>query len=162
MSKYYYTDGKERFGPFTLEELGAKNISKETMVWMEGLADWIPAGNLAELQSLFLQSGPQIPPIGVPYQPMMMEKPPKNWLVESILVTILCCLPFGIVGIINATKVETLWNTGQRDAAIKASQDAGKWVRIGFFVGIATYIVVALLEIFGLMVGLGALSNNQM
>ncbi len=162
MSKYYYTDGKERFGPFTLEELGAKNISKETMVWMEGLADWIPAGNLAELQSLFPLAGPQIPPVGVPYGPIMMEKPPKNWLVESILITLLCCLPFGIVGIINATKVDTLWNAGQRDAAIKASQDAGKWVRIGFFVGIACYLIYGVLMIFGLVAGLGSAYNNQM
>ena len=27
---------------------------------------------------------------------------PKTWLVESILVTLFCCLPFGIVGIVNA------------------------------------------------------------
>ncbi len=28
--------------------------------------------------------------------------PPKNHLVEAILVTLFCCLPFGIVGIVNA------------------------------------------------------------
>jgi len=162
MSKYYYTDGKERFGPFTLEELAAKNISKDTMVWMEGLADWIPAGNLADLQSLFASGGPQIPPIGASYGPPMMEKPPKNWLVESILVTLLCCLPFGIVGIIHATKVETLWNSGQRDAAIQASQNAGKWVRIGFFAGIAAYVIYGLLMVFGIVAGLGSAYNSQM
>ena len=32
--------------------------------------------------------------------------PPKNWLIESILVTLFCCLPLGIAGIINASKVE--------------------------------------------------------
>ena len=30
---------------------------------------------------------------------------PKTWMVESVLATIFCCLPFGIVGIINASKV---------------------------------------------------------
>ena len=30
---------------------------------------------------------------------------PKTWMAESILVTILCCLPFGIIGIVNAAKV---------------------------------------------------------
>jgi hypothetical protein len=162
MSKYYYTDGKERFGPFTLEELATKNISRETMVWMEGLTDWLPAGNLAELQSLFPVGGPQVPPVGAPYSNMMMEKPPKNWLVESILVTLLCCLPFGIIGIVNATKVESLWNTGQRDAALKASKDAGKWVRIGFFCGIAIYVIYGLMMVFGLVAGLGGAYNNQM
>ena len=131
------------------------------MVWMEGLTDWIPAGNMAELQSLFPVGGTQVPPVGAPYANTMMEKPPKNWLVESILVTILCCLPFGIVGIINATKVEGLWNSGQRDAAIKASKDAGKWVRIGFFCGIAVFVIYGLLMVFGLVAGFSGM-NNQM
>jgi len=162
MSKYYYTDGKERFGPFTLEELAARNITRETMVWMEGLTDWLPAGNLAELQSLFPPGGPQVPPMGAPYaSTSMMEKPPKNWLVESILVTILCCIPFGIVGIIHATKVENLWNTGQRDAAMKASRDAGKWVRIGFFCGLAVYVIWGLMMVFGVVAGLGGAYNEM-
>ena len=161
MSKYYYTDGKERFGPFTLEELAAKNISRDTMVWMEGLTDWIPAGNLTELQSLFSAGGPQVPPVGAPYVNLMMEKPPKNWLVESIIVTILCCIPFGIVGIVFATKVEGLWNSGQRDAALKASRDAGKWVKIGFFCGLAVWIISIIYYVVILGVMFGA-ANNQM
>jgi len=35
------------------------------------------------------------------------QKPPKSWLVESILVTLFCCLPFGIAGIVNASRVES-------------------------------------------------------
>lgn len=89
-----------------------------------------------------------------------MEKPPKNYLVESILVTLLCCLPFGIVGIIHATKVETLWNSGQRDAALKASNDAGKWVRIGFFCGLAVYVIYGLLMVFGIVAGIGASTHD--
>jgi hypothetical protein len=162
MSKYYYTDGKERFGPFSLEELGGKKISKETLVWMEGLTDWIPAGNLAELQPLFPMGMPNIPPVSSPYNPVMMEKPPKNWLVESILVTLLCCLPFGIVGIVYATKVESLWVSGQHEASIKASKDAGKWVRIGFFCGIAVYVLYGLAMIFGLVASFSPIMNNEM
>ncbi|MES2882212.1 MAG: CD225/dispanin family protein, partial [Bacteroidota bacterium] len=37
---------------------------------------------------------------------------PKNWLVESILVTIFCCLPFGIVGIVNAAQVNSKFAAG--------------------------------------------------
>ena len=40
--------------------------------------------------------------------PTEFNTPPKNWLVESILVTLFCCLPLGIAGIINASKVEGL------------------------------------------------------
>lgn len=156
MSQFYYSDGKERYGPFTIEQLKERNITSETLVWKEGLADWVPARNLADLQSLFSADASFAPPAAAPYAPPLMEKPPKNWLVESILVTLLCCLPLGIVGIVFATKVESLWTTGQRDAAIKASQDAAKWVKIGFFCGIAGYILYGLLMVFGIAAGIGA------
>lgn len=72
---------------------------------------------------------------------------PKNWLVESILVTLFCCLPFGIVGIINAANVNSKFDAGDLAGADKASQEAGKWTKIGFFVGIAG-IVIYLLVVF--------------
>jgi NADH:ubiquinone oxidoreductase subunit 3 (subunit A) len=72
---------------------------------------------------------------------------PKNWLVESILVTIFCCLPFGIVGIVYATQVNAKYDTGDYEGALKASAEARKWTRIGFFVGIA-FIVLYLIFIF--------------
>lgn len=37
-----------------------------------------------------------------------LQKPDNN-LVWGILVTILCCLPFGIVSIIKASSVDNLW-----------------------------------------------------
>ena len=66
---------------------------------------------------------------------------PKTWMAESILVTIFCCLPFGIVGIINASKVSSLYAQGNYDEAQRASADAKKWTIIGLcvgFVGIIT------------------------
>lgn len=67
----------------------------------------------------------------------MRTQPPKNWLVESILVTICCCLPFGIVGIINASKVESKFFAGDIDGAERAAAEAKKWTMIGFWIGIA-------------------------
>ena len=67
--------------------------------------------------------------------------PPKNWLVESILVTIFCCLPFGIVGIVNAAQVNSRLHSGDYEGALRASREAGKWTKIGFFVGIAAIVL---------------------
>ena len=67
--------------------------------------------------------------------------PPKNWLVESILVTLFCCLPFGIAGIVFAAQVNSKWAAGDYNGALQASKDAGKWTKIGFFVGIAAAII---------------------
>lgn len=156
MSQFYYTDGKERFGPFSLEQLRERSITGETLVWKEGLPDWVPARNLSELVSLFPESSTMPPPVGLQTPMVSMEAPPKNWLIESILVTLLCCLPLGIVGIVYATKVDTLWTTGQRDAALKASQEAGKWVKIGAISGFVIIILYIILMIFGVFASLGS------
>ncbi len=62
-------------------------------------------------------------------------------MAESILVTIFCCLPFGIVGIINASKVSSLYAQGNYDEAQRASADAKKWTIIGLCVGFAGIII---------------------
>ncbi len=69
---------------------------------------------------------------------------PKNWLVESILVTVLCCLPLGIVGIVFASQVQSKYAAGDFTGAKNASDQAGKFTKIGFFLGlgvIALYII---------------------
>lgn len=75
---------------------------------------------------------------------------PKNWLIESILVTIFCCLPFGIAGIVYATKVESLYYAGDYLAAEKASKDAKKWTIVGL---VAFPIVLILYFVFVFGVG---------
>lgn len=65
--------------------------------------------------------GPQ-PPYG-PQGPM----PPNNNMVWAILTTLLCCLPFGIVAIVYASKVDNLWRNGFYDEAYNASQKAKTW-----------------------------------
>ncbi len=159
MEQYYYTDGKERYGPFTLDQLRERNIGLETLVWKEGMPDWVAAKNVSDLQALFEASDNLQPPVSLPYAPLP-ELPPKNWLVESILVTILCCLPLGIVGIVNATKVESLWNTGQKEAALKASNEAKKWVKIGFICGLVG-IGLYLLFFFGVLASIGLSGVHQ-
>jgi len=89
-------------------------------------------------------------------QPMRTQ-PPKNWLVESILVTILCCLPFGIVGIINASKVESKFFAGDVDGAERAAAEAKKWTMIGFWIGISC---IALYLIFVAVVFVFAAKNG--
>jgi len=61
---------------------------------------------------------------------------PKNYLVESILATIFCCMPLGIVGIVNATKVNSAFEQGNFEEAKAASAAAKKWTKIAFICGI--------------------------
>ena len=65
----------------------------------------------------------------------------ENWLVEAILVTLLCCLPFGVVGIIFAAQVNTKQQTGDMEGAEKSRREAAKWVKIGFWCGLAVIVL---------------------
>ena len=79
--------------------------------------------------------------------------PPKTWMVESILVLIFCCLPFGIVGVVYASKVSGLFAAGRFAEAEQASRDAGKWTKLGFFIGLAVYLLYFLLVfVFGVAI----------
>ena len=88
---------------------------------------------------------------------------PKNWLVESILVTIFCCLPLGIVGIINAAKVNGAFDGGNIDAALKASEDAKKWTKWAFIIGLVLNVVGGIAYFFMMksMVESGMIENME-
>jgi hypothetical protein len=69
----------------------------------------------------------------------------KNYLVESILVTLFCCLPLGIVAIINAARVNTKLGQGDVAGAQQAAANAKKFCLIGLIGGLIvniTYLVL--------------------
>jgi uncharacterized membrane protein YhaH (DUF805 family) len=61
MKKYFYSDGKEKQGPFSFEELKNENITRETLIWFEGLEDWIPAQDIKEIEEILQLIPPPIP-----------------------------------------------------------------------------------------------------
>jgi hypothetical protein len=63
MNTYYLHDGTSDSGPFYIEELKAKKITKTTSVWCEGMIDWTNAGDVEELKKLFFMTSPSIKPI---------------------------------------------------------------------------------------------------
>lgn len=48
MKRYFYIFDGRRVGPLSFDEIKAANISVETLVWYEGLENWLPAGDLEE------------------------------------------------------------------------------------------------------------------
>ena len=80
-----------------------------------------------------------------PYGPNPAMKPNTN-LVWAILTTLFCCLPFGIVSIVYAAKVDSLWYAGNYAEAQDASKKAGTWAIVfaASAVGIwIMYLIVA-------------------
>lgn len=82
-------------------------------------------------------------------QESIPESKPDSNLVWAIICTVLCCLPFGIVSIVYASKVDSLWSIGAFREAYDAADKAKKWAIWGAVIGcvgnlliIAFYIMV--------------------
>ena len=70
-----------------------------------------------------------------------------NYLVQAILVTIFCCLPFGIVSIVFAAQVNGKLGAGDYAGALEASQKAKTWAWVSFWVGLGITVLWILIGI---------------
>jgi len=52
MKNYFYTNGVDQFGPYSLEELKGLNLSRETLVWFYGLKNWTALSEIEELKDI--------------------------------------------------------------------------------------------------------------
>lgn len=50
--KYYYLDGIEKKGPYTLEEIRSRNLSSDTMIYREDKSNWLPLSDFEELNPI--------------------------------------------------------------------------------------------------------------
>ena len=58
---YYYAKNEEKIGPLSLDELKKVDIKDDTLMWHEGLDDWVKAEDLKELKSFFnVSSSPSL------------------------------------------------------------------------------------------------------
>lgn len=74
----------------------------------------------------------------------------NNNMAKAILVTICCCLPFGIVAIIKAAEVNGKLAAGDVAGAQHSAGEANKWSNYGLIFG----IVGSVLYFFVLMLGI--------
>ena len=96
---------------------------------------------------------PPPPPSYPPQQPP--GQAPNNHLVWSILVTLFCCLPFGIVAIVKSSQVNGLWAQGRYAEAQASADSARKWVIWGAVIGVVAGIIYAIMAI------AGGMANNS-
>lgn len=68
MRKYFYTDGINKFGPFSKEDLKSQRIKQSTKVWYYGLEKWINASDIRDLNDLFFTNPPETNPTNIPIE----------------------------------------------------------------------------------------------
>lgn len=109
MNKYYYVkDGKQK-GPVSKDEL-IMNITRETLIWFEGIDDWKPALQVEEVKESLKKIPPPIPkkeeatPPPLPKEKLHFnsnkkDTSPKNIFINRDLYFALV-LSFGLSGLI--------------------------------------------------------------
>jgi hypothetical protein len=165
--KYYMHIGGQQVGPYEENELPSHGLTASTMVWREGMPDWVAASQVPELSHLLPPS--QQPPSYQPQpgygpqQPYGAQPPmPDTYMVWAVLVTVFCCLPFGIVSIVKASQVSSLYSQGRYQEAVAASEAAKKWAIWSAVAGVVISIMVIVLQIVGIgLLGTAALAGSD-
>lgn len=167
MRKFFiHIDGQPQ-GPFTIEELAKMQINRFTYVWADDFDDWKQAGEVGELTSILVVTPPPFthphasPVKNVENQQLMETTPrqeevqmqeqqpqqdvrrrPDTHMTAAVIATLFFCLPLGLVSIIAANDVSTLYGAGDYQGALEASTKASRWANISFVAGILLYIIV--------------------
>ena len=76
---------------------------------------------------------------------------PDNNMLWAILSTLFCCLPLGIVAIINAAKVDGLYRSGDYSGGQEAADNAKKYALYGLVIGIIWIVVYFFILMAGAM-----------
>lgn len=102
-----------------------------------------------------LRSGP--PPGGPPHTPQdswqTTEAPPSTWLWQSIVATVLCCLPAGIAAIVYAAQAQGAVNTRDYALAREKAAKARMWTLVSVGVGLVFVVLWFALVAGGFMSG---------
>lgn len=163
---YHVARNNQQLGTFPKEEVIARYntgaILPTDLVWTEGMATWEPASKIFGAPAPVVADANAVPPPPPPVVPPPVTgvatpvttvppgvRPPKpaNYLVWSIIVTLLCCLPLGIVAIVFAAQVDGKYSAGDYEGAAASAGKAKLFSIIGAvagFIGIAIYVTVVI------------------
>ena len=73
-----------------------------------------------------------------------MPQKPVNWvpyLILSIISTLCCCLPFGVVGIVFSAKINSAMLAGNLEEAQNNAKMARIWIIVSFEIGLLTWLI---------------------
>ncbi len=167
MEKKYWiiVDGKPQ-GPFSIDDLRLRrDFAAELPVWSKGLSDWTTAGQVEELAAALENCAPEevtAEEVSSPSRPSRPEqssgaetggrrwvseaavteegeKIPNTYMGWNIAMTLCCCMPMGIAGIIFSSMVKQRWYRGDIEGAKKASEIAAWCLILSIVLGLVSW-----------------------
>lgn len=109
MKKYYLHNDSIQQGPFDIEELKTKNISKETPIWYDGLSEWMTVENIDELKILLVSVPPPLkaPPLIQKLEPNNQSEQKKNNLsLYALIIGVVLVLVLGLTYLLKSKSPE--------------------------------------------------------
>lgn len=143
MKIWIHIDGAQE-GPYTLEELPLDRMTDQTPVWYDGLSDWTVAGKAPATAHLFQLKNDsfseekeshqneyvELKPEQVRSQSKEVKKCPPTFFAWSIILTLICCNPVGIIPIVTGFYTRSRWHNQNFESARKLSNITEWWVMI--------------------------------
>lgn len=146
-------------GPYSGRQLVDNGLQPETLVWTDGLPDWTPASEIAELAAMLenrtaAPAPEQIEAVGVaasdtPAEPVpeplaetpaeaeveieVVEPCPPAYIAWSVIVTVLCCTIVGIPAIVFSSMTKSAYYRGDLERSKRYSELA-QWFIIAAIV----------------------------
>lgn len=138
-----FVNGTKRHGEVKLNPNDIVRIGNTTLPWQTYFGNEFHGGQ-----------GTRVDPL--PPQPQPVGTKPDSFMVWAILSTIFCCLPFGIASIVNASKVDGLWASGDYNGANEAARKARTWFWWAFGLGAVVVIInIIYYIVVGVAIGMG-------
>ena len=159
MEKKYWiiVDGKPQ-GPFSAEDLKLRrDFTSELPVWTTGMADWTTVGQVEELRELATEAATENPEQSSVAETAPRQQEPQRgrWVAEAtveqgepipntylgwnIAMTLCCCMPMGVAGIIFSSMVKQRWYRGDIEGAKKASEIAAWCLILSIVLGLVSW-----------------------
>jgi hypothetical protein len=108
LRKYFYTDGKNKFGPYSIGALKSKKLEPNTLIWYFGLEEWTPYKNIVDLKESKAD-------INTEKQRFGLTKTFQNVTFKQYTYAIYILIPIAIIGLFllfrNSSKNEEIKNS---------------------------------------------------
>lgn len=168
---WFFELNGSQHGPETTEQIRLRlrngELSAATLVWREGLSDWIPLAQNPEFQSV---AQPAVAPVMVPNQPMQYVQgapgigmpPSQNGLAITSMILAICGLFLTVacgVGALLGIPAVILGHISRRQIREAGGSQTGDGLALtGLILG---YLAIGIMVLMGVFIGIALISESS-